>query len=309
MRNVKIHPDLILQLFDPENQELGMELAEHCELCWAFLSNHSMIEQIVTDAGLKGHPLPGDGVTFYLANKFLTTLWEHAARWAHSYLQMAVYRHVPADDKAKAKTYRACTLSQLRAEIICVCDPDDTETLDVARKDPDDGCRELAYGRIGEVSEKEIDSLVAGNDLAALRGLAGNQGMPAAVRVSIHERARQRLREIGENWEEEPDEELAEERDAAPGRTEPESRDDLEWRLEQLSQELDEIGQSVKDVRQSLAGLEQVPERLDHTDDALQAMRSAVEAFAGRRIASFSELVLLAFLIAVVVTLLIRWWR
>jgi len=316
VRNADVHPNLILQLFDPEDRELGIDLPERCELCWAFLTNHALIERIVTDAGLKGHGMPLDGWTFYEASRFLTSVWERAVRWPDHYLQMAVYRHFPADDRAKTATYRACALSQLRAQIICACDPDDdTETLEIARRDRDDECRELAYARIGKLSGEEIDSLVAGNDLAALKGLADNRRLPAVLRASIQKRARQRLRELGENTE------SYEERDLEPVATGPESSDDLESCLGRLSEHMNDIDQSVTDVRhvldsleersraieRSVEGLERVPERLDRTDDALQAMRSTVDALSARL--SFPQLAVFGVVVAIVVALLIRWWR
>ncbi len=316
VRNAEVDPDLILRLFDPEDQELDIEMTERSGLCWAFLTNRAVIERIVMDAGLKGHGMPLDGRTFYHANRFLTSLWERAVRWPDGYLQMAVYRHVPADDRAKTTTYRACALAQLRAQIICACDPDDdTETLEIARRDPDDECRELAYMRIGKLSGEDLDSLVAGNDLAALKGLAANRRLPATSRGSIHERVCQRLREIGENTE------FYEEQEFEHVATGPECSDGLESRLERLSNRIDEIDQSVTGVRHSLdsleersrviersvEGLETVPERLDRTDDALQAMRSTVEALSARL--SFPQLAVFGAVVAIVVALLIRWWR
>ncbi|MBI2200061.1 MAG: hypothetical protein HYU42_15920 [Candidatus Rokubacteria bacterium] len=316
VRNAEVHPGLILQLFDPEDRQLGIELPERCELCWAFLTNRAMIERIVKGAGLKGHPMPLHGSTFYEANRFLTSLWGRAVRWPDNYLQMAVYRHVPADDRAKATTYRACRLSPLRAQIVCACDPDDhAETLDVARRDSDDECRELAYARIGTLNEDEIESLVAGNDVAALKGLADNRSLPAPVRASIHQRARQQLREIGE------DTELYEDRDLDIMATEPECSDGFGSRLERLAEKLEEIDQGVAGVKRcldrleersgvierSVDRLERLPERLDRTDDALQAMRSTVEGLSARL--SFPQLAVFGVIVAIVVTLMIRWWR
>jgi hypothetical protein len=315
VRNAKVAPDLILQLFDPEGRELGIELPERGELCWAFLTNQTVIEQIVADAGLKGHAMPLDGLTLYHAHRFLTSLWECAVRWPDPYLQMAVYRHIPADDRAKATTYRACALAQLREQIICACDPDaDTETLEVARRDSDDACRELAYARIGQLNGEEIDSLVAGNDLAALKGLADNRRLPAVLQASIQERTRQRLRELGENTE------FYEDRDLELVATEPESSDDLESRWGRISGQIDDIDRNVTDIRRSLDSLEErsraierslegleLPERLDRTDDALQAMRSSVEALSARF--SFPRLAVFAAIVAIVVALLTRWWR
>jgi hypothetical protein len=316
VRNTQVHPRFILQLFDPEDRQLGIELPERCELCWAFLTNRALIEQIVADAGLKGNAMPVDGLSFHEATSFLTSIWEHAVRLPDNYLQMAVFRDVPADDHAKAAAYRACGLSPVRAQIIDSCDPDDdAETLRIARRDSDDECRELAYARTGTLNEEEIDSLVAGNDVAALKGLADNRGLPATIRASIHERARLRLREVGQNTE------FYEDRDLELMATEPECSDGLGASLERLAEKLEKIDQSVVDVKRSLDCLEErsgviersvdrlerLPEQLDRSDEALQAMRSIVEALSAR--VSFPQLAVFGVIVAIVVTLLIRWWR
>lgn len=316
VRNAEVHSGLILQVFDPEDRQLGIEPPERCELCWAFLTNRALIERIVGDAGLKGHAMPLDGSTFNEAARFLTSLWDRAVRWPDHYLQMAVYRHVPADDRAKATTYRACGFSPLRAQIICTCDPDDdAETLEVARRDPDDECRELAYARIGKLNEEEIDSLVDGNDVAALKGLADNRRLPAALRGIIHERARQRLREIGE------DTDFYEDRDLGIMAIEPEYSNGFGSRLERLAEKVEEIDQGVAGVKRSLDGLEErsgviggsvdrlerLPERLDATHDALQAMRSTIEGLSAHL--SFPQLAVFGLIVAIVVTLMTKWWR
>jgi len=70
---------------------------------------------------------------------------------------------------------------------------------------------------------------------------------------------------------------------------------------------LDSLEERSRAIERSVEGLERVPERLDGTDDAIQAMRSTVDALSARL--SFPQLAVFGVVVAIVVALLIRWWR
>lgn len=109
VRNREVDDDLIQRIFDPEDQQLGIDMAARGELVCAFLSNAEFLEEKLTRAGLSGHPPDTDGYSWFLAKKFLTTLWELASKWPkETLIPRIVHRHLPSPDKIKAQTYRSC---------------------------------------------------------------------------------------------------------------------------------------------------------------------------------------------------------
>jgi hypothetical protein len=122
-----------------------------------------------------------------------------------------VYRHryVNAPDETKAEIYRTCDELVWRRAILENSSPDDIQTIELGMKDSDDGCRELAYKKfdsrrhmarimtnvllqrdvptsdralamhgIPAVVNARLQSVLQGEDKAALSGLAENRSLP-----------------------------------------------------------------------------------------------------------------------------------
>ena len=114
VRNPEVHEDLIEQIFDPEDKELGLDLKTRGELALAYLTNTKALakkrEQIVD---------PVDGWAEYRAVEHFSKLWELASKWPpKTRVPLAVYRHVDVEDKKKAEVYKNGKDSYLRGTIL-----------------------------------------------------------------------------------------------------------------------------------------------------------------------------------------------
>jgi hypothetical protein len=139
VRNESLESDktFITKLFDSEDQDLGIDLDERRELIFIFVRSGKVLTLYTEEAGLMGYPESRDGLTDYLANKFLANLWELASKWpTESRVPYLVYSKVPANDETKAKIYQKCDDPELRKTIIAYCTPHEEfpETIGLAKK-------------------------------------------------------------------------------------------------------------------------------------------------------------------------------
>jgi hypothetical protein len=102
VRNSAIHEDFIVKLFDPADQELGIDLTQRLELCCAFLlSNRSVLDKNAKDGGFED-PLGFGRLEWlgvgYEARKFLNSIRKNAAKWPNGTgnIQSGVYAWVRA---------------------------------------------------------------------------------------------------------------------------------------------------------------------------------------------------------------------
>jgi hypothetical protein len=252
VRNPKIIEEFIERLFDPSDAELQISQNERFELCCAFLTNRAAVDKHTKDAGWGSEHRPSSNTLGALASRhLLNALWFNASKWpkGSGNLQYAVYSHVPAADETKAKVYEACDEPVWRRAILYNSDAArDAKTFDVAVRDSDDRCRELAYERVATLSEKQIAVLLKSGDRAALRGLADNRVLPGSRQADVHERVRARLQELGESTTAYEDFDLMHlegEREAASSR----------GSVELLAGRLDAIEQSVREITMGLDSL------------------------------------------------------
>ena len=156
-------------------------------------------------------------------------LWKHISKWpkGSANLQHAVYRYVGATDETKAETYQICDEPVWRRAILENCNDSDIQTLDLGMKDTDEGCRQLAYGKFNlhlfttrlmtnallnfdaTVSDRalamqgapafvnqRVESVLKGDDKAALSGLASNKSLS----LGYLQKVRGRLGELGDDF-------------------------------------------------------------------------------------------------------------
>jgi len=285
VRNPSVSRDLIAQLFDPEDQDLSIDLRLRFELCGAFLTNDALLNRITKEAGLKGHPASWDGWTWHTANKFLATLWENAAKWPKDSgdLPYAVFLYVPAPNDTKAKTYQVCQEPLWRRQIIYNSDADDEKTFQAALADTNDDCRKLAYERVTHLPEDQIDTVVKGNDLAALEGLADNRALAEPLQSKVHTQARDRLKQLGRS-------------------TSVYSHfDDMYIGAESYRKKATMSKVQLGDLYRRLRGLSR---QVKQTDETLKQIIATLN-----RIYSLPSLLILAGVMALVVVLLLKWVR
>jgi hypothetical protein len=182
VRNPALNETLIEQIFDHEDQELGISLEARGELVKAFLTNHQAIRDSYRDQSdfipgfLGGHPAAFTRAHF-------SKLWTLISKWPEGTrnLQAGVYRYIGAPDKTKAEIYQSCDEPVWRAEILRNSDKRDTQAIKLSMQDQHEQCRELAYSRVDFSQIHELDRILQGEDSAALRGLSQNRALPADV--------------------------------------------------------------------------------------------------------------------------------
>jgi hypothetical protein len=196
MRNPQVPKELIERVFDPADSALAIDVADRHQLALAALTNETFFENMKRDAAQGQNPVPGDGSTWYRADKFLKDIWEFASAWPEeATIRHLTYLQVPAEDATKARWYQKAPTG-MRGAILENCGPGDRETLELGMKDEGElGAlrRRQAYATIGYLTDGELHALMSGTDADALDAACCNKSL------SLHARRKllRRLREIG----------------------------------------------------------------------------------------------------------------
>jgi hypothetical protein len=177
VRNPHVNEELIEKIFDPENEELGLDMDKRQELACAFLTNEPALncEQMSYHDWCE-RVTPDDAAGFLdlqqRDRKHFDKLWALASRWPAADIELGVrywiYRYVGADDKTKAETYRSCKEPALRRAILRNTrppvdpygssrpeNPSASETTKLGLDDDDPECRRLALKRQGPPPENK----------------------------------------------------------------------------------------------------------------------------------------------------------
>src|SRR5712692_8540211 len=214
VRNPAVSADMIEKIFDPADTELDIDLVARRELIFAFLMNKEFLAKQASKARLPGYP-PDFLLLLRSYRWILCRLWELALKWpkenpAVLAVLYQVYRYVPAADETKAKIYHRTMptpqtgdnrprqepeeneelkeneerdeqtqelqgLALLRRAILNTCSPDDSQTIRLGMRDPDETCRYLAFGKVRNLGPKALEAVLCGEDKrGALMGLACN---------------------------------------------------------------------------------------------------------------------------------------
>jgi hypothetical protein len=130
----------VQQIFDPEDQQLGISLQEREELILAYVSNPATVE-----ASHRNIDSFDYGGSWEDNRKHLSKLWELASKWPVGRGPWRVYRYLGVDPRVRANTYRLCPDPLLRDAILEGCNPArDQRTLRLGLRDPDATCRDTA---------------------------------------------------------------------------------------------------------------------------------------------------------------------
>ena len=175
VRNPRVYDKLIEQIFDHEDQELGITLEARAELVKAFLTNDHAIRD-----SFKGQFDFIDGWSSYSTRSHFSQLWKLISKWPKGTgnLQDGVYRCIGASDETKAEIYQGCDVPVWRQPILLNCESHDTRTIGLGMQDQDERCRELAYSKVHLSQIHNKDVILQGQDVAALRGLGDNKALP-----------------------------------------------------------------------------------------------------------------------------------
>jgi hypothetical protein len=178
VRNPNIDLEVIEKIFDPDEQELGIDLKQRGELGRAFLTNEKALARVARDACIKGHEPFGSYIPYATprAEHFLQTIWALASKWpVESWIPDWIYQHVPAPDDTKAEIYQRCSEVELRQTILYSCTECDERTLKHGVTDQDESCRAIACERIPCLDPELLGTILNGEDKARLQGLARNK--------------------------------------------------------------------------------------------------------------------------------------
>jgi hypothetical protein len=177
VRNPHVDNELIEKIFDPDDQELGLDMNARHELACAFLTNEQALDRGQTSySDWCARVTPDDASGFIDLQRsdrqHYDKLWSLAAKWPSVDLERGIkywiYRFVGADDKMKAEVYRACKEPALRRAILRNARPPvnphgssmpetplKSEVIKLGLQDSDLECRRLAIERRGPEPEEK----------------------------------------------------------------------------------------------------------------------------------------------------------
>jgi hypothetical protein len=274
VRNPKVPQELVERVFDRSDTDLVIDVTERHELALAALANDALFRDLDREAGLTDGPT-GDGYSRYLADRFLTTLWEKASAWPDdAAVRYLTYQHVSAFDEVKASAYQKSSTG-LRAAILENCGPGDRETLGLAMDDSDELRRHQAYATVGYLTEEELHRLISGNDYMSLDAACCNRSLDVETRQKILKR----LRELGHNdepWLDDVDREL----EAAEEQRQREEKAAEEW---DSDADTDTVTEPELDLEAELREAETVVKDKTIIDNAVLAQRISALARRQRR--------------------------
>jgi hypothetical protein len=161
VRNPRIDLKLIEKIFDPENQDLSIDMRERTDLAGAFLTNKTALQ----DSWECLHPKSDDLSLTYMDNQLrFSNMWKLIAKWPEDGywpLLDLVYRHMATSDKTKADVYRQTKKNRLREAILQSCSIDDVLLICLGMEDADEECRNTASEIIGKAEKLRFSSLDA----------------------------------------------------------------------------------------------------------------------------------------------------
>lgn len=193
VRNPEVGQKLIEQIFTYGESQLGITVVERRELVRAFLTNAEAIKQSHKDIFDFV-----DGSDWASTSSHFRKLWETISQWPpeEKVFKQDVYRAMGANDVTRASIFRG---SDDVGTKICVLEnysPDDhRDTLLLARRDKDKYIRAIAY-ELTRLTKEQVAEALAGNDVAALGGMASNHLLSIEDLRSVDNR----LSELGDEF-------------------------------------------------------------------------------------------------------------
>jgi hypothetical protein len=204
LRRFYIPEDFVLKLFDSENNELGLSREERRRYAVTFLVARAEPEKIEEFSRQKREQEYVDNWPLFVADLGGGTggeLIELMPKWPKDAgVQDFVYRFcAPCGhtdvvyEHCDEPRWRRCLLENMLRKEEWMLGTCAARVLELARKDPDDKCRELAHmdpfiGRawIGRKrSQAVLEEAMRSRDVAALRGLAQNKALKPAQLIEV----------------------------------------------------------------------------------------------------------------------------
>jgi len=191
MRSRFVPKEIVYEVFDENSKALELEPRHRGLLVCAFLSgkSHPVVEQDSEQARFRP-----------VGEK----LWNYASQWEGGWLthedfsvQAMVFAHIRAPDNLRRTMLTKFKDRQRRFAVLETAS-DRSQSIQMMLSDDDDDVRGYSWSRISFSSDNtdDIEALMNGDDLAALRGLAVNTNVSEEVRV----RASLRLGDLGDKY-------------------------------------------------------------------------------------------------------------
>ena len=153
---------LLEKIFDPEDDELDLDLEQRKELVLAFLTNEGALRK-----SKRGEDyFRNDAMSWYTNKEHWSKLWKLASKWSpESGIPYGVYKHVGADDDTKAEIYKTCKKPILRYAILENCDGSkDERTIKLALSDENESTlfnpRALACAKVVRLRPFTLEALL-----------------------------------------------------------------------------------------------------------------------------------------------------
>ena len=199
VRNLRVTPDLVEKIYDPDDKELGINLDARRELILAFLSNKEFlasIEKGAKRAGYLGRDWDDEQSYDYSpaderAYDLLTSVWRLAAKWpkGHEVVPIQTFSTVPVGDDVMCEVFKNTEVDTLREWIVNgVAREDNTELFRLALTDKDDFVRQVALSRIKGLTNQEIREVLVKSPSGDLRWFAQNSSLSEEVLKELREK-------------------------------------------------------------------------------------------------------------------------
>jgi hypothetical protein len=196
MRNPELADDVILAVFDLSDDRAKLSRQERIDLVLAFLTNEN--RRPVRRRGEPFWDTPAPPV-----EELGDAIWERVTRWPEGWNldggwtseQAFVFQHVACTTSQRTKSFSSLKNRLPRAAILRHAEGSE-ECLRIAVRDDDDESRGRAFAKWsgGFDERKVVEKVLAGFDLAAMRGLVQNEWIECEDR----ERVRKIRRALGD---------------------------------------------------------------------------------------------------------------
>lgn len=191
VRNPEVGQELIEQIFTYGESQLGITVVERRELIQAFLTNAEAINESHKDSFDFV-----DGANWASKSSYFSMLWKLISQWPSEDedFKQNVYRVIGTDDATRQSIFCGSDDATTRWYILANCSPDrHWATLLFGRRDKDESNRATAYQRT-RLNKEQVAEALAGNDVAALGGMASNHLLSIEDLESVVDR----LHELGD---------------------------------------------------------------------------------------------------------------
>jgi len=207
VRNQNVPYSIIEQIFSSQDKEINVSLGERRELMLAYCTNpiHTKEPEDISkhhdDLTLGGNASHYDYETGAFYKHHCEKLWELISNWDDSDgsgiagIQKLIFNRFPIKDYNKGEIYKKCKWVYARSEILESCKDGRCEAIKLGLNDEDEWCKQVAHGKVSDLTDEEFNEKLKSTDTDVLWGLSANDNL-SYTRL---EKLQEHLREVNKN--------------------------------------------------------------------------------------------------------------